>query len=131
MLLLVPYPFREGVGIPEYIFMETINYATSPKEMVTYKMYVDDILLSLMFIRFYFLIIGITMFAPTNSSLYVKRAAFDKGFKPDFFFQVRANLARFQIRTILIISLLSITFFSYTIRIYERPFYSEIGSNDF
>jgi hypothetical protein len=95
LLLLIPYPFRLGVGIPETVELNAVNYAEAPKVYVSYSMFIDDMLLSLMFLRFYFLIIGINMFAPTNASLYTKRAAYEAGFAPNFFFQLRANLARF------------------------------------
>ena len=94
-------------------------------------MYIDDILLCAMFVRFYFLVIGITMLLPSNSDLVGKRLASDFKFKPNFIFLVKANLMRYKARTTLLIFGISVIFFAAIIRIFERPFYTEIGELDF
>jgi hypothetical protein len=66
------------------------------KTKVEYVMFLDDILLSLMFFRFYFLVIGLTMMMPTNAHLYSKRLANDAGFDPSFFFTIKACLMKYK-----------------------------------
>ena len=67
------------------------NSATSSC-YVPFQMYFNDITFSIMFLRLYFLIMGLTVFAPTNSDLFAKRVAHEKGFEPTFMFQVKANM---------------------------------------
>ena len=83
----------------------------------------NDILFSFMFLRFYFIIMAFTIFAPTNSDLFVKRVAHEKGVKPTFMYQVKANMMRYNVSSIIIMTISAVVFFAYTIRIYERPYF--------
>ena len=94
-------------------------------------MYLDDIMFSFMFLRFYFLVMAIAAFAPTNRDLFGKRVCHEKEFEPNFTFQVKANMIRYKYFAISIFSILSALFFGCTIRIFERPYYSSLGLLDY
>jgi hypothetical protein len=66
--------------------MYATNWNDSHNQSVEYTMWTDDVLLTIMMGRIYFLIMALTMFMPTNSDLFAKRIAFEKGVEPDFFF---------------------------------------------
>jgi uncharacterized membrane protein YqhA len=83
----------------------------------------NDIFFSFMFLRIYFIIMAFTIFAPTNSDLFVKRVAHEKGVNPNFMYQVKANMMRYNVMSINIMTICSVMFFAYTIRIYERPYF--------
>jgi hypothetical protein len=100
-------------------------------QKIAYTMYTDDILLTIMFFRIYFFIMALTMLMPTNSDLYAKRVAREKGFEPDFFFQVRANMVRAKFASIAFICFFGVAFFSYQIMIWERPYWAEQGQLPF
>ena len=78
ILLPQPYPMRANSGIPEHFEMETINWSGDHSCYQKYRMYTDDILFSLMFLRFYFLVQAIAAFAPTNKNLFGKRVCYEK-----------------------------------------------------
>ena len=58
--------------------METINWSGDHSCYQKYRMYTDDCLFSLMFLRFYFLVQAIAAFAPTNTNLFSKRVCYEK-----------------------------------------------------
>lgn len=55
------------------IEMYCVNWNDGQNCYMQYKMYVDEILLAMMFIRFYFLIDSVTLLAPINQDLNGKR----------------------------------------------------------
>jgi len=92
----------------------------------------DDILFSLMYLRLYFLVEAIlTCFCSTNEDLFSTRVIHDSKFSPNLFFQIQAAMINYQFIAIGTMSLLSLWFFSTTIRIYERPYYQQNDTLEF
>jgi len=133
VLILLPAPFAQfrTAGVPEYFNMRTINWSGSHTCYQTYLMYTDDILFSLMFLRFFFMVQSLAAFAPTNKDLFGKRVCHEKQFEPNFTFQVMANMKRYKYLSIFLLSFFATAFFSCTVRIYERPYYQSVGQLDF
>jgi uncharacterized membrane protein YqhA len=134
ILCLFPYPITSGRILPTNITLYAIDWvganATSSCYL-QYKMATNDVFFSLMFLRVYFIIQAFTINSPTNSDLFVKRVAHEKGFKPTFMYQVKANMLRYNGLTVIIMTVTSVLFFAYTIRIFERPYFHTIGQVDF
>jgi hypothetical protein len=99
----------------------------SHSQTIPYTMYTEDVLLTAMFFRGYFLIMALTMLIPTNSDLFAKRVASEKGFKPSFFFQVKAYMAKWKFSSIAFICLFGVLFFSFQLMVWERPYWSKQG----
>jgi hypothetical protein len=51
----------------------------------------------------------------------------EAGFSPNFFFKVRATLAKFEFWAVLVLSALSIIFLTMTVRVFERPYGCQIN----
>ena len=125
-LILIPYPMSEYYGIPfasVWYAIDWVGANATHSCYIPFIMFFDDIMFSLMFLRMYFLIMALTIFAPTNSDLFAKRVAHDKGFDPNFMFQVKANMLRYKYLSILLMTCISVLFFAYTVRVYERPYF--------
>lgn len=64
----MPYPNADA-----RITMHTVNFNNGSNCYQEYNMYMDEILLTLMFLRFYFFLHSITLLAPMNHELFGKR----------------------------------------------------------
>lgn len=93
--------------------------------LLTKSTYVDvryllsDFLFAFMFMRVYFLIRTIMNFCP-YSELYSKRVCKKYGFESDTAFCLKALIKKNTGSTILVISIISIMWLSYLLRIFER-----------
>jgi hypothetical protein len=118
---------RETAGIPDHFTMYAVDWSGGHDEYIPYTMYTDDILYSIMFFRLYIVIMALSMLMPTNSDLFAKRVAAEKGFKPNFWFQIKANMVRSKIVSIALICTFGVLFFSNLIMIWERPYWATTG----
>jgi hypothetical protein len=79
ILLLMPWPNTDGP-----VIMHTPNFNNGTNCYQQYTIYRDEIMLTLMFLRFYFLLDSCTQIAPMNHELFGKRILKD--------FKTEANL---------------------------------------
>jgi hypothetical protein len=122
---------RESAGLPQTFTMWATDWNDSHSQKVAYTMYTDDVWLTIMFFRIYFLIMALTMLTPTNSDLFAKRLAQEHGFESGFMYQLKVNLARRAALTVGFICFFGVTFFAYEIMIWERPYWTEQGTLTF
>lgn len=66
-----------------------------------------------MFLRFYFFALAVIMFSPANERLYGKRICQEAGFKPDFYFQIKAGMRANPIGTFVLMQGIMIIALSY------------------
>jgi hypothetical protein len=118
---------REYSGLPDHFTMYAIDWNGGHDEKIAYTMHIDEVLYSLMYFRLYIFVMALTLLTPTNSDLFVKRVAAEKGFKPNIFFQIKANMVRKKIVSIALICTFGVLFFANLIMIWERPYWNPDG----
>jgi hypothetical protein len=84
--------------------------------------YVSDIMLVAMFSRIYFLVQSLVCRSPTMS-LQGKRLCTDRNFEPSLSFHIRACLIKYPTYSFITMQTVAVTFFSFALRIFERPYY--------
>jgi hypothetical protein len=89
-------------------------------------MWIDEIIYCLMFLRVYYLIKAILLFAPTNDQLYSKRICHESQFQSSFYFQVQAAFIKYEYGAVIILCLVSLISFTLMIQIWERPFANQL-----
>jgi len=86
----------------------------------------DNILYACMYFRFYFIVRSLILMTPSSKDLFSNRMCHEAGFHANFFFKVRAALAKFEFWAVLVLAILTATFFSMTVRVFERPYACQI-----
>ena len=131
LISVFPYPIREGRGLLNpYFYEDATNWvdnsgSDNPGQATIYKVpyLMSDVFLAIMFLRFYFIIQGLIVLSPVNR-LYGKRICFDRGFEPNFAFQLKGAFKLYPYLTFAVMSLVSVTSFALVIRIFERPYFT-------
>lgn len=122
----MPYP-----GAQYRFTMHTVNFNSGSDCYQEYNMHLDEILLCIMFIRFYFFIDSFTLLAPMNHLLSGKRIMKNLNLDSNLSFQMKANLRSFPFMSMTIAAAVGILYFAYIVRIFERPYWHQSGLLNF
>jgi len=122
----MPYPAAS------YKFsMYCVNFNNGSNCYQEYFMHLDEVLLCIMFIRFYFFIDSFTLLAPMNHHLSGKRIMKNLNLESKFTFQLKANLRSYPFASMTIAATVGIIYFAYIVRIFERPYWQQSGLLNF
>jgi hypothetical protein len=115
ILAIHPIPYYEYSFNIDIIDMMGTKKETNP---VTYLL-CSDFLFAAMCLRVYFLVRTMMNFS-IYAELYSKRICVKYGFEQDTSFCLKASIQKSPGKTVILICLISVTWFSYLLRIFER-----------
>jgi hypothetical protein len=116
ILMLTTYPHLRQMTFT----MQTTNLADVTTAETDY--FWSDVMLSLMFFRFYFLLQAALVLSPIEK-LSTRRICYLKGFDFDVWFQIRANFLHYPFKAMTFLIVVSVTYFALLLSIYERPYH--------
>lgn len=130
LMMIIPIPVSSGFFAQRVVTIEAINWVDNSGEYDSQShkydtpYFMTDFILAIMFLRFYFFALAMIMFSPANERLYGKRICQEAGFRPDFYFQIKAGMKASPIGTFFIMASVLIISLSYVVRIFERPYFT-------
>ena len=83
----------------------------------------NDILLALMFLRFYYILQTMIVWSPPNNRLIGKRVCHEQGIPTDFSYQLKTAFKERPYLLFCVTAMFTVLAMAFLIRIFERPYY--------